>query len=145
MVLDDPLAGYTPTPGDPLAGYASSSDRLRVYRSTPAETTHDLRVLRSAIAIEEMASRPPPPLIASRSKAPRNEPKKHEPPPVEELADLVRLYRRRRDEIAQDQSTPDDASLQALRVAAHMYVKRYNRTMAEAAAVLRPLTIGAMG
>jgi hypothetical protein len=72
-------------------------------------------------------------------------PKRHEPPPDSELADLIRLYQRRRDEIAQDQSLAYDASLQALSIVVHAYRARYRCSTAEAAAVLRPLTIGAMG
>lgn len=148
MVSDlvDPLAGYAPPSADPLAGFATASDRLRVYRSTRAENGQDLRVLRRAIALEEEATRLPPPLMASQPKSrPVARPPKHEPPPVGELADLIDLYRRRRDAIAQDQNILDDASLQALSIVVHAYRARYRCSTAEAAAVLRPLTIGAMG
>jgi hypothetical protein len=69
-------------------------------------------------------------------------PPRHIPPPVEELADLIILYRRRRDEIAQDQSILDGADLQAFRIVVGLYASRYHCTASEAAAVLRPLTTG---
>jgi hypothetical protein len=72
----------------------------------------------------------------------RAEPHKHEPPPVEEFNDLIRLYRRRRDEIARDLSAPDNAELQALSIVCHQYMKRFGCSREDAGRVLRPLTVG---
>ena len=87
----------------------------------------------------------PPPLARIKSATSLNKLPKHEPPPIEEFRDLIGLYQRRRNEIALDRNVPDDASLQALSIVVHAYKARYRCATAEAAAVLRPMTIGAMG
>jgi hypothetical protein len=81
--------------------------------------------------------------LAGYSPSPRPvaaPPSKHILPPASEFADLILLYRRRRDEIAQDTSILDGADLQAFRVVVNAYRGRYHCTASEAAAVLRPLT-----
>jgi hypothetical protein len=78
--------------------------------------------------------------LAGYAPSPAAPPPKHVPPPASEFADLILLFRRRRDEIAQDQSIPDSADLQAFRIVVGAYSRRYQCTTAEAAKVLRPLT-----
>jgi hypothetical protein len=91
-----------------------------------------------------------PPLdpLAGYSPSPRPvaaPPAKHIPPPASELADLVLLYRRRRDAIAVDleaDGTGEEVELQALSVVCHQYVKRFGGSREDAGRVLRPLTVG---
>jgi hypothetical protein len=67
------------------------------------------------------------------------------PPPASELADLVLLYRRRRDAIAIDlgvDGTGEEAELQALSVVCHQYVKKFGGSREDAGRIMRPLTVG---
>ena len=142
----DPLAGNEPVP-NPLAGYAPQPLILpQRQRLEPGgfKALAERRALERAYKSERYPPKPPP-LALTKSAAPRSNPKEHTPPLVAELRDLIRLYQRRRDEIAQDQSLAYEASLQALSNVVHAYQARYRCATAEAAAVLRPLRIGAMG
>ena len=117
---DDPLAGLTLPPVDPLDGLTVPAPPTIEPRKRPGSFKElaERKALERAYR-DKVYPPQPPPLALVRSAASHKQPKKHEPPPVAELADLVSMYRRRRDEIAIDlgaNGTGEESELQALSV-----------------------------